>query len=199
MRIDALLPVFRQRLAWMAALVFTLMAACRQPPPPVDPAAFETPAAATVLRHVMQEARAAGNTAQVGVIVLGPRLEDSTPEFRAQFQDAGLQWFSTDNLTHVWVGTVARVIEKTTKLQPLQLQIYSVENRDDGAQEVIAAWAFEDKMVRRRYLATPQTDGGWHVEALEVVEEKKGKTPPFVQPEAPSQSADQPSAPDQQP
>mgnify|MGYP006157314425 CR=1 FL=1 len=38
--------------------------------------------------------------------------------------------------------------------------------------EVVAAWAFEDRMVRRRYLATPATGGSWSVQALEIVEQR---------------------------
>ena len=36
----------------------------------------------------------------------------------------------------------------------------------------VRAWAFEDRMVRRRYLATPATGGSWSVQALEIVEQR---------------------------
>lgn len=183
MRIDDILRSARRHVPTLAAVVMTLLPACRQPPPPpVQPADFETPAAAEVLREVMQEAKDTQQAPQVGVIVLGPQLQDSTPEFRAQFTDSGLQWFSSENLTNVWVGPVARVIEKTTKLQPLQLQLFSVEKLADGAEEIVAAWAFEDKMVRRRYRATAQSGGGWSIQPLEIVEEKKGVPSPFAPP-----------------
>ncbi len=174
-------------LALLAAGLLALLPACRQPPPPpFQPTEYETPAATAVLRQVLGDAIAAGSAAQVGIIVLGPQLEDSTPAFREPFADTGLRWFSAKDMTNVWVGPVARVIEKSTKLQPLQLQLFSVESRPDGAQDIVAAWAFEDKMVRRRYLATPAATGeGWTVQPLEIVEEKKGAP-------TPAPAADQP-------
>ena len=99
-------------------------------------------------------------------------MRDSTPAFRAKFPEAGLQWFSTQSLATVWVGPMARVVEKSTQLQPFQLQVFSVTPSPDGTQEIIAAWAFEDRMLRRRYRATPAPNGQWDVQPLDVIEQK---------------------------
>ena len=167
---------FQSRWALLAALLLVLTACGRKPAPAFDPAPYETASAAAVLRQVLSEARAAQADAKVGVIVLGDRLHESSPAFRAQFSDTGITWHPGSDLTQVWVGTIARVIEKKSKLQPLQLQVVSVTRRDPASlsspEEVVAAWAFEDRMVRRRYLATPGTDGTWSIQPLETIDQK---------------------------
>lgn len=144
--------------------------------PPFDPSPYETPSALAVLREVLREAREAQAISTVGVVMLGEKLNDSTPAFRAALKDTGIQWHPGADITQVWIGPIARVIEKTSKLQPIQLQVVSVSKRDAAssasAEEVVAAWAFEDRMVRRRYLATPATGGSWSVQALEIVEQR---------------------------
>jgi len=164
----------------LTGLLLVLPACGRKQPPAFDPAPYETPAAAAVLRQVLEEARAAQADAQVGVIVLGERLHESTLAFRQQFSDTGITWHPGSDLTQVWVGTIARVIEKKSKLQPLQLQVVSVTRRDPAspvsAEEVVAAWAFEDRMVRRRYLASPGAAGAWTIQTLETIDQKPAPT-----------------------
>lgn len=161
---------------WLAILLLALNACGRRKEPAFDPAPYESPAAVAVLRHVLAEARAAQADSKVGIIVLGERLHDATPAFRQQFADTGITWHSGTDMTQVWVGPVARVIEKSTKLQPIQLQVTSVTSRNPGqtpsAHEVVAAWAYEDRMVRRRYLATPASNGTWTIQTLETIEQK---------------------------
>jgi hypothetical protein len=138
----------------------------------VDRSKFETPAAEAVLRRVAADAEAARSRARIGIIVLGERMEDASPAFREKFSDLGLPLVTSARMTEVWIGPVARVIDRETKFQPLQFQIMSVEPRSDGAHEVVAAWAFEDRMERRRYLAKPSADGHWTVEPLDVIARK---------------------------
>lgn len=160
----------------LAALLVTLTGCGRKSAPPFDATHYETPAAAAVLRHVLAEARATQADSKVGVIVLGERLNDASPGFRQQLSDAGIIWHPGTDMTQVWVGPIARVVEKTSKLQPLQLQVVSVTKRDPSAagsaEEVVAAWAYEDRMVRRRYLATPGPAGIWSVQPLETIDQK---------------------------
>lgn len=158
--------------AWLVPLT-----ACRRPSPPAfDAAPYETPASAAVLRQVLGEAKVAGAESKIGVIVLGKNLNDATPAFRQQFADTGIEWHPGTDMTQVWVGPIARVVEKKSKLQPVQLQVVSVAKRDPasaaGPEEVVAAWAFEDRMVRRRYLATAGTDGIWSIQLLETIDQK---------------------------
>jgi hypothetical protein len=164
----------------LTALLVTLTACGRKSAPPFDATPYETPAAAAVLRHVLTEARAAQADSKVGVIVLGERLNDATPGFLQQLADTGIDWHPGTDMTQVWVGPIARVVEKSSKLQPLQLQVVSVTRRDPSAttsaEEVVAAWAFEDRMVRRRYLATPGPDGVWSVQPLETIDQKPPPT-----------------------
>jgi hypothetical protein len=169
-------------ISWlMAATLLTLSACGRKPEPPFDPAPYQTPGAAAVLRHVLAEARAAQADSKVGIIVLGERLNDATPEFCRQFEDTGITWHRGADMTQVWVGPVARVIEKSSKLQPLQLQVVSATKRDPSSasspEEVVAAWAFEDRMARRRYLATPGADGAWTIQKLATLEQKPQVVP----------------------
>ncbi len=160
-----------------------VLAACgrKQPAAPFDPSPYETRAAAAVLRHVLAEAREAKAEAKVGVIVVGDRLHDSSEAFRGQFADTGIEWHPGSDMTQVWVGPIARVVEKKSKLQPLQLQVASVARRDPasatGPEEVVAAWAYEDRMARRRYLATPAADGAWTIQTLETLEVKPQVVP----------------------
>ena len=173
--------MFRPRLfptlfCLLTGLLLMLTACGRRPAPVFDATPYETPAAAAVLRQVLAEARAAQADAKVGVIVLGERLNDATPAFRQQFTDTGITWHPGSDMTQVWVGAIARVIEKKSKLQPIQLQVVGVTKRDPAAgasaEEVVAAWAFEDRMVRRRYLATPAADGTWTIQTLETIDQK---------------------------
>jgi len=170
------------RLLSIFAILLTALSACtRDAPPAFDPTPFETPAAAAVLRHLLAETKAAGVDARVGVIVLGDRLHDGTARFREQFADTGIAWHPGSEMTQVWVGPVARVIEKSSKLQPLQLQVASVTKRDPAnpasAEEVVAAWGFEDRMVRRRFLATPGHGAEWVIQTLETLEQKPQVVP----------------------
>lgn len=162
-------------LSWVL-LCLTLPSCGKKNATPFDPTTYETPAVAATLHHVLTEAKAAGVEAKVGIIVLGARMHDTTPAFREHFGDTGITWHAGSDMTQVWVGPIARVIEKTSKLQPVQLQVSEVEWRDatqpNGAQEIVAAWAFEDRMVRRRYVATPETTGSWKIEPREIVEQK---------------------------
>jgi hypothetical protein len=167
------IPAIRGHLFLLVAAGLLSGSGCqRKKEPPFDAADYETPAAEAVLHRLLKDEAEARKEAKVGVIVLGEQMRDSTPAFRAKFPEAGLQWFSSGSLATVWVGPVARVVEKSTQLQPFQLQIFSVSSRNDGAQEVIAAWAYEDRMVRRRYLATPTPGGQWDVKPLDVLEQK---------------------------
>jgi hypothetical protein len=75
-------------------------------------------------------------------------------------------------MTQVWIGAEARVIDRETQLQPLQLQLREVDVRPDGSRETIAGWAFGNRMERRRYLSRPQADGSWRVEPLELIDRK---------------------------
>lgn len=159
------------------ALACLAFPACgRKKAPPFDPAPYETPAVAATLRHVLNEAKEAGVAAKVGIIVFGGKMHDSTPAFRAQFADTGIDWHEGKDMTQVWVGPIARVIERKSKLQPVQLQVSGVELREPGQpggpQEITAAWAFEDRMMRRRYAATPGENGAWKIEPREIVEQK---------------------------
>ena len=160
----------------LAIALLALTACGGRDEPAFDPAPYETPAAAAVLRQVLVEARAAQADSKVGIIVVGERMNDATAAFRQRFADTGITWHPGADMTQVWVGPVARVIEKTTKLQPIQLQVTSVTPRDPaktaGAAEVVAAWAYEDRMLRRRYLATPAADGTWTIQTLETLEQK---------------------------
>jgi hypothetical protein len=144
----------------------------RESVPPVDRGKLETASSEAVLRRVLADADEPAREAKIGIIVLGPRLEDSTPEFRSRLADLGIPWVSSLRMTQVWVGPVARVIDRETQLQPLQLQVAEVEARADGARETIAGWAYGDRMERRRYLAKPRPDGSWEIEPLELVDHK---------------------------
>ena len=167
---------FQPLLCLLTGLLLMLTACGRKPAPVFDATPYETPAAAAVLRQVLAEARAAQADSKVGVIVLGERLNDATPAFRQRFSDTGVAWHPGSDMTQVWVGTIPRVIEKKSKLQPIQLQVVSVTKRDPAsatsAEEVVAAWAYEDRMVRRRYLATPGPDGAWTIQTLETIDQK---------------------------
>ena len=154
-----------------ACLCLLTAISCRKPPEPVNPAEFETPAAVAVLHQVLKDAGDAAAAAKVGVIMLGPRLEDVTPEFRGKFADTGHAWHAGKDMTQVWIGPVARIIEKESKLQPIQLQILSVEKTGDGVEEIVAGWAYEDRMLRRRYRATKNGDE-WTIQPLEVIDQK---------------------------
>jgi len=160
----------------LAASLLTLNACSRRAAPPFDPQPYESAAAAAVLRHVLAEARTAQADAKVGIIVVGERLNDASETFRQQLADPGITWHPGTHMTQVWVGPVARVIEKSSKLQPLQLQIHSVTQRDpanpNSPEEIVAAWAYEDRMVRRRYLATPADNGSWSIQTLETIDQK---------------------------
>jgi hypothetical protein len=149
----------------------------RKKEPPFAAADYETPAAEAVLHRLLKDEAEARKDAKVGVIVLGEQMKDSTPAFRERFPEAALQWFSTQSLATVWVGPIARVVEKSTQLQPFQLQVFSVTSSPDGTQEIIAAWAFEDRMLRRRYRATPAPNGHWNVQPLDVIEQKGASAP----------------------
>jgi hypothetical protein len=144
----------------------------RETAPPVDRAKIETASSEAVLRRVVADADESARKAGIGIIVLGPRLEDTTPEFRNRLADVGIPWVSSLRMTQVWVGQTARVIDRETKLQPLQLQIAAVEARPDGSQETIAGWAFGERMERRRYLARSRPDGTWEIERLELIDQK---------------------------
>jgi hypothetical protein len=158
---------------FVLALWSAVLGSCQpKVPEPLDRAVFETAASEAVLRKVLKEADTVFREAKVGAIFLGARLESASPEFLARFQDVGLRWFTASDMSQVWVGPKARVIEKSSKLQPLQLQVLSVELRFDGALEIVAAWAFEERMQRKRYLARVEGDGKWLVQPLEVIEEK---------------------------
>jgi len=163
-------------LALLVGSLLTLAACGRKAVPPFDHAPYETAAAAAVLRQALAEARADGAESKVGVIVLGERMNDATPAFCGILADTGIAWHSGADMTQVWVGPVARIVEKKSKLQPIQLQVVSVMKRDPssaaGAEEVVAAWAYEDRMARRRYLATPAASGTWTLQTLETLEQK---------------------------
>ncbi|MFN0129363.1 MAG: hypothetical protein ACKV19_22075 [Verrucomicrobiales bacterium] len=164
----------------MAGL-FALSGCGRRAAPPFDSTPYETPAAAAVLRQVLAEAKAAQAESKVGIIVLGDRLHDASPAFRQHLADTGIEWHAGNEMTQVWIGPIARVVEKKSKLQPIQLQVASVTKRDPasatGPEEVVAAWAFEDRMARRRYLATADGQGGWTIQKLETLEEKPQVVP----------------------
>ncbi|MGI8601622.1 MAG: hypothetical protein ACR2OZ_01350 [Verrucomicrobiales bacterium] len=155
----------------LAALAGLTVACHRKQPPPIDTSKFELPAVEAVVRRVFADAEPAGE-AKVGIIVFSERMKDSSQEFRGRLSDLGLPLVSSSRMTQVWVGPVARVVDRETNFQPLQLQITSVEPREDSVREIVAAWAFGDKMERRRYLARPSTDGKWTVEPLEVIASK---------------------------
>jgi hypothetical protein len=163
-------------LVLVAGALLALSACGRKAAPPFDPAPYETPAAAAVLRQVLADARATQADSRVGVVVLGEQMNDATPSFRATLADTGIEWHPGTDMTQVWVGTIARVIEKKSKLQPIQLQVVSVTKRDPAsatsAEEVVAAWAYEDRMARRRYLATPASGGAWTLQVLETLDQK---------------------------
>jgi hypothetical protein len=164
----ATLPTFLT----VASLVFSSAGCRRAEPERVDKSKLETPATEAVLRRVAADAEEALSRAKIGIIVLGEQLEDSSSGFREKFSNLGIPLVTSSRMTQVWVGPIARVVDRETKFQPLQFQITSVEPRADGPQEVIAAWAFEDRMERRRYLAKPDANGTWTVEPLEVIAKK---------------------------
>jgi hypothetical protein len=162
----------RLALAFAAFAALAIPACRREAEPPFDPADYETPAAEAVLRRLLEDTTEERKPAKVGVIVLGERMKDSTPAFRQKFPDTGLEWFSAASLTTVWVGPVPRVVERSTQLQPFQLQVSSVSRRDHGAVEVVAAWAYEERMMRRRFLVTEPAAGPPTVQPLEIIDQK---------------------------
>lgn len=163
----------RRRLLHTAAAAGGLLAACRrgEPPPPVDRPTLESEASAAVLRHLAQEAVSAAPRAELAIIVLGPAMEDASGQFRQRLSDLPLPLVSSERMTTYWVGPVARVMDRESQKQPLQLQIFSVEARPDGSREVVAAWAFEDRMRKKRFLVRPAA-GSWDIQPLETLAEK---------------------------
>ncbi len=141
---------------------------------PADHAALETPMGEAVARFLLTEADDARQRAKLAVIVVGEGMEDASAAFRARFADTGLTFVEGSSLTQVWVGPEARIVEKKSGLQPIQLQLTSATRRPDGGWEIIAAWAYGDRFVRKRYVASQPTgeSGPWKIEALEVIAEK---------------------------
>jgi len=161
----------------LAGPLLALTACQRKAEPPFDPRPYETPSARAVLRHLLAEAlEQTPDAPKVGVIVLGENLRDATPDFRSSLADTGIEWHPGSAMTQVWVGPIARIIEKNSKLQPIQLQVVSVTKRDpsepDSPEEVVAAWAYEDRMKRQKFLATPAASGSWSLQPLEILEER---------------------------
>jgi hypothetical protein len=157
------------------ALIFFSLVACERPGTPgrADPSQFETEAGEAVLRQVMVDAAIVKDKTKIAILVLGERMDDSTPEFRARFASWGYKFITGSQMSKVWVGNHARVVEKESGLQPLQLQLSQVRRQGDGSEEFSAAWAYGEQMQRRRYVAKkdPST-AAWVVEAKEILEQK---------------------------
>ena len=141
---------------------------------PADHAMLESPMGEAVVRFMLTEADDVRQRAKLAVLVIGEGMEESSAAFRARFGDAGLNLVDGSTLTKVWVGPEARIVEKKSGLQPLQLQLTSATRRTDGGWEVIAAWAYGDRFVRKRYVASQPAgeSGPWKIEPLELIAEK---------------------------
>jgi hypothetical protein len=105
-------------------------------------------------------------------------MDDCTPAFRARFENTGYQFIGGQQMSKVWVGNHARVVERSSGLQPLQLQLLPAKRQGDGSDEYAAAWAYGEQMTRRRYVAKKDpASQKWLVEAKEIMEQKPKANP----------------------
>ncbi len=137
----------------------------------LDHSLYETSASAAVVQQILA-GNPDGQKAKVTTVVVGPRLEASTPEFQAQFASSGRTLVPAGELTWVEVGREKRIIHLPTKQQPLQVQISTVESRGDGSYDIVAAWAYETHMARQRFVAKPADGGKWDVKVVQEMEKK---------------------------
>lgn len=139
--------------------------------PPIDPGPLQTPAAEAVLRHVLATCPVKAE-AKMAVIGIGEALAEARPDFVEKFKDVpGLEFLPHIRVVAGMAGGKSRRYDEKTELPVLELQMGEITAPDkDGVQKAVAAWAFKDDAVRKRYEVKPKADGGFEVKELENIE-----------------------------
>lgn len=147
-----------------------LLAACNpNRRPPVDPEPLQSPAAEAVLRHVIATCPVI-KEAELAVIGIGDSLAQARPEFVERFKDVkGLEFLEHTRVVAGMAGGKSRRYDEKTDKPVLELQVSQVTGPKDGVQQIVAAWAFKDDAVRKRYEVTPKTGGGFDIKELETI------------------------------
>ncbi len=147
-----------------------LLAACNpNRRPPVDPEALQSPAAEAVLRHVIATCPAIKEV-ELAVIGIGDTLAQARPDFVERFKDvSGLEFLDHIRVVAGVAGGKSRRYDEKTDKPVLELQISQMTGPKDSVQQAVAAWAFKDDAVRKRYEVTPKTGGGFEIKELEAI------------------------------
>jgi hypothetical protein len=152
-------------------LTTALLAACNpHRRPPVDPATLQTPAAEAVLRYVITTCPAKAQ-AKFAVIGIGENLGQPRPDFVEKFKDVeGLEFLEHTRVVAGMAGGKSRRFDEKTEQPVLEVQISSITEPKNGVQEAVAAWAFKDDAVRKRYEVKAKEGGGFDIKELETIE-----------------------------
>ncbi len=140
-----------------------------------DPRTVETDAGAAVVRQLIEDCPHKADD-RVMCLTIGPAQTAISPAFKEKFPQFKDRLLPHNQVAVTVLGDKARVQQKSTGLVagPLVLLLQVSEmNSVGGGYEAIAAWAYKDDMMRRKYTVTPQSDGSFKATAGDVLEEKK--------------------------
>ena len=157
--------------ALVAAIAMSCAAAACRPGKSsrADPAELQTDAGEAALRYMIEHCPRRAE-AKLAVIGLGENLSAPAPEFVDRFRDvAGLTFIAHSRVVAGMVGGKSRRFEEASGEPVLELQIGSLSEAKDGAQEAVAAWAFKDEADRKRLRLTAKGTGGFEVRELETI------------------------------
>ena len=140
-----------------------------------DPRTVETEAGAAVVRQLIDDCpyKAADRPM---CLTLGPAQLAVSPAFKEKFPEFKDRLLAHNQVAVTVLGDKARVQQKSTGLVagPLVLLLQISEmNSASGGYEAIAAWAFKDDLMRRKYIVTAQPDGSFKATAGDILEQKK--------------------------
>lgn len=142
-----------------------------------DPRTVETDAGAAVFRQLMADCPYTTPERPV-CLTIGPGQTALSPAFKDRFADLKDRLLAHNQIAVTVLSGKARVQQKstTTTAGPLVLLLQVSEMKSTGGgYEAIAAWAFKDDLMRRKYLVTPEADGKFKVTAGDIIEEKKAE------------------------
>lgn len=139
-----------------------------------DPRTVETDAGAALFRHLMKECPLVNDTTKV-CLTIGAEQAAPSNEFLTRFADMKDRLLKHNQITVISLNGKSRVIERSDTMVTgnlaLLLQITEM-NSASGGYQAVAAWAFKDDMMRRKYTVTPTEGGAFTITPGDIIEQK---------------------------
>lgn len=159
---------------WSLVLVLQLFVVSCSRRDAFDPRTVETDAGAALVRQLIADCPHHSDTRKM-CLTLGPDQAPASEAFLGRFPDLKPRFLKHNQVTVLSLNGKTRVLEKSTGMTTgdlvLLMQVSDMVSAG-GKFQAVAAWAYKDDMMRRKYTITPEADGKFKVEAGEIIEQK---------------------------